>query len=77
MTGHYISQPFLRTRAGIAFLAFAAIAATFLLAEHWAHVLGVLPLLLPLIICLGMHVFMHGGHGHGDGDHANHPPAKE
>jgi hypothetical protein len=26
-------------------------------------VLGALPLLLPLAICLGMHFFMHRGHG--------------
>jgi hypothetical protein len=30
----------------------------------------VLPVLLPILICLGMHFFMHRGHGgHGGGYH--------
>ena len=44
------------------FIAFAAIAAVFLLSEHRAHVLGALPFLF-LLACPLMHVFMHGGHG--------------
>ncbi len=44
-------------------LGFLAIAAFFLIAEHRAHVLGVLPFVL-LLACPLMHVFMHRGHGH-------------
>lgn len=46
------------------FLGFAAITAFFLFTEHRAHVLGLLPWLL-LAACPLMHLFMHGGHGHG------------
>jgi hypothetical protein len=41
---------------------FIAVAAFFLLTEHRAHVLGVLPYLL-LAACPLMHLFMHHGHG--------------
>jgi hypothetical protein len=48
------------------FLGFAAIAAFLLFTEHRAHVLGLLPWLL-FAACPLMHLFMHGGHGHGPG----------
>lgn len=38
-------------------------AALLLLLEHRAHLLGTAPLLLLLLICVGAHFFMHGGHG--------------
>jgi Protein of unknown function (DUF2933) len=66
-TGRDETKPFLRTPAGIALLAFLAVAAFFLWTEHRAHLLGVLPWLL-LAACPLMHLFMHGGHG-GHGDH--------
>ena len=53
---------------GIALLTFLAIGGYFLIAEHWAHVVGYLPLALLLLVCGGMHFFMHGSHGHGPGD---------
>lgn len=60
----------------LAFMAFMAIAAFFLLSEHRIHVLGWLPLVL-LAACPLMHLFMH--HGHGQGGHGSHgherPPA--
>ncbi|MFN4282464.1 MAG: DUF2933 domain-containing protein [Alphaproteobacteria bacterium] len=56
-------RPFLNTPAGFALCVFLAVAGVFLWVEHRAHVLGVLPLLLPLLICIGMHLFMHRGHG--------------
>jgi hypothetical protein len=63
-------RPFLRTRWGIGFLTFLAVAAVLLVFDHWTHIAGS-SLLLPLALlaaCLGMHVFMHGGHGgHGKG----------
>jgi len=55
----------------IVLLCFIAIIAFFLLAEHSAHVFGVLPYLL-LLACPLMHLFMHGHHGGHDGDHKSH-----
>jgi len=70
-TGEVRKQAFLDTPAGFALCVFLAVAGGLLWIEHRAHILGVLPLLLPLLICLGMHFFMHrghgGGHGHGHG----------
>ncbi|WP_051010065.1 MULTISPECIES: DUF2933 domain-containing protein [Novosphingobium] len=56
-------------RIALAFVAFAGIAAFFLLAEHRAHMLGILPWVLLLLACPLLHMFMHGGHG-GHGGHA-------
>lgn len=61
-------RPFRATPAGVALCVFLAIAGLFLWVEHRAHVLGALPLLLPLLICIGMHFFLHRGHG-GHGGH--------
>lgn len=58
----------LRSRSGIVLVVFLAIAAFFLITEHTAHLLGVLPFLL-LILCLLLHLFLHGRHG---GGHAGH-----
>jgi hypothetical protein len=55
---------FWRSRTGLAFLGLFAIAAFFLLTEHRAHALGVLPFLL-LALCPLLHLFGHGGHDHG------------
>jgi len=57
---------FLKSRAGMVLLAFLAIAGFLLVFEHRAHIFtgnGVLIALLAA--CIGMHLFMHGGHGHG------------
>ena len=60
---------FFKSRAGIVLLVFLAIAAFYLIAEHQAHLAGILPWLL-LAACPLLHVFMHSGHGshggHGD-----------
>jgi hypothetical protein len=61
------------SRAKLAFGVFAIIAAYFLVAEHRAHVLPYLPLLL-LAACPLMHVFMHGGHGGHGGHHGQGGP---
>jgi hypothetical protein len=61
-------RTFLKTPAGLTLCVFLVVAGVFLWLEHRAHVLGALPLLLPLLICLGMHFFMHRGHG-GHGGH--------
>lgn len=49
------------SRSNWVLLGFLAIAGFFLLTEHKAHVLGILPFLL-LLACPLMHLF-HGGHG--------------
>ena len=59
------------------FIAFLAIAAYFLIAEHKAHLSGYLyylPYLL-LLACPLLHIFMHGGHGGhgGSGEHGSRP----
>lgn len=46
------------------FMGFILIAGFFLLTEHRAHVLGALPFVL-VALCPLMHLFGHGGHGHG------------
>ncbi len=57
------------SRATIVLILFLGIAAFFLITEHTAHVFGVLPYAV-LPVCLLMHFFMHGGHGHQHGDTA-------
>jgi len=61
---HRQQQPphFWRSRYAIGLVVIGGIAAYFLLEEHRAHILGVLPYLL-LLACPLMHLFMHGGHG--------------
>jgi len=66
---------FLRSRTGVALLAFLAIAAFFLLTEHSAHVFGVLPYAL-LLLCPLLHVFMHNG-GHSGHNEEQHPQGDE
>ena len=52
---------------------FLAVIAFYLLAEHTAHLFGVLPYLL-LAACPLMHLFMHGNRG-GHGSGHNHDSA--
>ena len=55
---------FLASRAGLALLAFLAVAGLLLGFEHRAHLLtGDGVLLVLLLVCVGMHLFMHAGHG--------------
>ncbi len=60
----------LRSRSGLVLLAFLGIAAFFIVKEHTAHVLGILPYLL-LLACPLLHWF-HGGHRRGHGEHGTH-----
>jgi hypothetical protein len=53
----------LRSPAGMAVCIVIAGVGLALAFEHRVHLLASLPLLLPLVICVGMHVFMHRGHG--------------
>lgn len=55
------------SKYSIGYLVLGAIAAYFLLTEHYAHTIAALPFLL-LLACPLMHMFMHHGHHHGHGD---------
>jgi hypothetical protein len=61
-----------RSRSLLVLIAFLAIAAFFVVTEHTAHVLGILPYLL-LLACPLIHLF-HGGHRHGG--HDEHTPPR-
>jgi hypothetical protein len=66
---HDTPPGFLGSRYAIGYLVIGAVAAYFLLTEHLAHTIAVLPYLL-LAACPLMHLFMHhghGGHGHPHG----------
>lgn len=61
-------QPgFWRSKSGLVAVLFLLIAAFFLISEHRAHALGVLPFLI-LLACPFLHFFMHKGHGGHGGD---------
>jgi len=64
------SAPARHGRTKWVFVAFMALAAGLLIAEHRVHVLGALPWLI-LLACPLMHLFMHRGHSHGSHDHRN------
>jgi hypothetical protein len=65
---HTPEQGSLGSRGTIAAALFAVVAAIFLLFEHRAHVLGVLPYVL-LLACPLLHFFHHSGHGGGHSRH--------
>ena len=71
------TRPWYRSRSGLALLAFLAIAAFFVVTEHRAHFLGILPYLL-LLACPLLHL-LHRRHGGGHGGHggAAPPPGRE
>ena len=69
---HFMPNSNRNSRIWWAFAGFLAIAAFFLLEEHRAHMLGVLPYLF-LLACPLLHIFGHGGHGHGA--HGSHEAA--
>ena len=54
----------------LALLSALAVAAFFVLREHWSHALGLVPYLL-LIACPLLHLFGHGHH-HRDREHSGH-----
>ena len=54
--------PFLRSAPGIALLVFGGVAGFFLVAEHRAHLWGILPFLF-LLLCPLMHFFIHSQAG--------------
>lgn len=61
---------FWRSPPGIALFVALAVVGFYLVTEHRAHLLGVVPYLF-LLACPLMHVFMHGHHGaHGSSRHS-------
>jgi hypothetical protein len=67
------TTPWWRSRSKLPFVVFLAIGGYFLWTEHQAHAIEFLPWIL-ILGCVGMHLFMHGGHGHG-GDRDTDPRA--
>lgn len=61
-----------RRRSKIALYVFLGIVAFFLITEHLAHLIPVLPWLF-LLLCPLMHLFMHGGHGGHGGNNDQFP----
>ncbi len=59
---------FWRSPAGLTLLVAFAVGGFYLVTEHTAHLLGVLPYLI-FLACPLMHVFMHRGHHHGGHQH--------
>ncbi len=64
----------LRFRYGVGLLFFLAVAGFFLWEEHNVHIMENSVLILILGACIGMHLFMHGGHGHGGAAHNGDKP---
>lgn len=60
------TTPWWRRRTKLPFAVFLVVGGYFLWTEHQAHIIAYLPWIL-LLGCVGMHFFMHGGHGHGGG----------
>ncbi len=59
---------FWRSRAGFYLIVALVLAGLLLGYEHRVHIYeSDLLLWLPLLICVGMHFFLHGGHGGGGG----------
>jgi hypothetical protein len=67
-------RSFFAARGRIVLIGFLAVAGFYLVTEHTAHLFGALPYLL-VLACPLMHIFMHGGHGHGG--HGSRPPNAE
>jgi len=71
------TTPWWRNRTKLPFVVFLVIGGYFLWTEHEANIVAYLPWIL-VLGCLGMHFFMHGGHGSGNshgGDRDTDPKA--
>lgn len=53
---------FWKSKTALALIGFLLVAVFFLLSEHRAHALGILPYLI-ILACPLLHIFRHGGHG--------------
>jgi hypothetical protein len=72
MEHEHVPDSRMKSRVSGALFMVLAVAAFFLLTEHRAHVAGWFsywPYML-LLACPLMHIFMHGGHGHGASGHS-------
>ena len=60
----------MKSRGGVVLVAFLAVGGFLLAYEHRVHIFTGNGILIGLLaVCIGMHVFMHGGHGQGgEGD---------
>ena len=76
MNNDQSTTPWWRDRTQLTLAVFLAIAAYFLWTEHEAHVIEFLPWIL-IVGCVGMHLFMHGGHSHGGGHGHDHDGDRE
>ncbi|GBE42677.1 hypothetical protein BMS3Bbin10_00739 [bacterium BMS3Bbin10] len=63
----------LATRTNLVLVGLLAVAGYFMWAEHQVHIMTYLPVILLLGACVGMHFFMHGGHGGGKGPNDDEP----
>lgn len=77
-----VQESFWRSRSGVVFGAFLAIAGLLLAYEHRIHIFTGNGFLIALLLgCVVMHLFMHGGHGnhndHGGGHRHNSLPNDE
>ncbi|HEV8389673.1 MAG TPA: DUF2933 domain-containing protein [Dongiaceae bacterium] len=59
---HPRASGFWKSKAGLVTAGFLIVGLFFLVSEHRAHLLGILPYLL-ILACPLMHLFMHRGHG--------------
>ena len=58
----------LKSRAGLVLIVFLAAGGFLIAFEHRAHIFTGNGILIGLLaVCIGMHLFMHGGHGDGHG----------
>jgi len=64
----------LRFRYGVGLLIFMTVAGFFLWEEHKVHIMENSVLVFILGACVGMHLFMHGGHRHGGTAHKGENP---
>ena len=75
-SGKFSIGKWLRSRTGMVFIAFLAIAGFFLITEHKAHLFGVLPYAL-LLISLLLYLFIRRGQGGNNGHDDNHSEDKK
>ena len=75
-SGKFSVGRWLRSRTGLALLAFLAIAAFFLITEHKAHLFGVLPYAL-LLISLLLYLFICRGQGSDNAHDGNQPEERQ
>ena len=67
-----VKEPFWTSPKGLVAIMAIGFLGYFLFIEHREHVFEFLPYLI-ILLCPLMHIFMHGGHGHGgNNNHESH-----